>query len=260
MVLFVADVLRYQTCGVIDTLAQYEDVPVIEEEVVAVTAALEALNPWRIATRAVHERTCEAWGVEMVNNGVQRESLDIQSELRGVLIRYFKGAKQACARAAAILAKCRTLEVGESACEIGGSSSSAAVASTEAVDSGLVPEKAEEFRMQPGAETVGELLWQRGETLRKDLEPFNAVRLQGEDHARLRRAMDALEKAWTKSTRTEYRKVCTEWGVQYVVASVQKTVAELKAQLLEAVQGFLKEKVAVGRASPWRRCSALHWS
>ena len=109
-----------------------------------------------------------------------------------------------------------------------------------------MPEEAEDLWTEAGTETVGELLFERGETLRKDLEAFNAVILQGEDQKRFRQAIDAVEKPWTKTVRTEYRKVCTDWGVQVVVAKVQKKVVELKAQLLEAVKGFLKEKVAVG--------------
>ena len=131
MVVCVSDVLRHQTGGVIDALVEYEDVMVAEEEVAAVTAAVEALNPWHSTTGVAHENTCKAWGVEMLNSGIPREILDIQRELRGVLIRYFKGAKKACARAVVVLAKSSALRLPEFACEAAGSSSSAAVAAIE---------------------------------------------------------------------------------------------------------------------------------
>ena len=231
-----------------------------EEEVVPVTAAVAALEPWLPTMCAVHEQTCEAWGVELLKKGVQRQSLEIQNDLRGVLIQYFKGARKACTRAAVVLAKSNTLHKDPVSCDAVASSSSAAVACPEDVDGKLtvgfgsgrsadgsqVPDTVEQVPMQLSVQSVGQLLRDSEENLRKDLEVYNDLILKEEDQARLHAVIAVLENRWTTQTRGENRKICLEWGVQVKVASVWKTLGEIKAELLEKVKGFLREKVAVG--------------
>ena len=260
MVVCVADVLRNQTRAVIEALGDYEDIIVAEEEVVPVTAAVAALEPWLPTMCAVHEQTCEAWGVELLKKGVQRQRLEIQNDPRGVLIQYFKGARKACTRAAVVLAKSNTLHKDPVSCDAVASSSSAAVACPEDVDGKLtvgfgsgrsadgsqVPDTVEQVPMQLSVQSVGQLLRDSEENLRKDLEVYNDLILKEEDQARLHTVIAVLENTWTTQTRVENRKICLEWGVQVKVASVWKTLGEIKAELLEKVKGFLREKVAVG--------------
>ena len=103
-----------------------------------------------------------------------------------------------------------------------------------------------EVPIQLSVQSVGQLLRDSEEDLRKDLEAYKDLIVKEEDQARLQAAIAALGNTWTTQTRCENRNILKAWGVQRKVSSVEKTLGEMKAELLEKVKGFLKEKVAVG--------------